>query len=135
MSAQPPSWVGDYIGREFDRSSWHCWELCRAVAAKHLGMEWPSFDWADGAQHGREIREQSLNWQRLCLREEFLTGWRGEALGDIAVIRIGTVAGHVGMIVAPNRMIHVEEDHPTSLVEIRSQSWRLRVEGVYRWIG
>ena len=135
MSKHPPPWVSHYIGRPFDPSSWHCWELCRQLAADHLGMNWPSFAWAEGDARAAEIHRQSSLWREIFNRDMFLNGAGGETLGDVAVIRQGRWCGHVGMVVADGLVIHVEGGMGTALIKMRSAEWRRRIEGVYRWIG
>lgn len=134
-----PEWIADYIGREYHVDDWNCWTLCRTLAKKHLGVsDWPAFDFMspnDRQGVSSLIRAESgQNWVEVMNASLFRQGERGERLGDIAVLRIGMWGSHTALVVGPNKMMHVAEDVPTCVVEMRGHDWKQRVLGVYRWI-
>lgn len=136
---QPPAWIAEYIGREYDAMSWNCWTLCRELASTHLSLpKWPPYDFMDPADRNGVsslmLAEARLSWREILDNAALKQGGRGESLGDIAILRYGHWSSHAALIVAPNKMLHVDEGTPTCIAEMRSQAWRDRVTGVYRWI-
>lgn len=130
-----PTWVADYIGEPYDALCWNCWTLVREIADRHLGMALPAFDRIEAGARpevAKTIATESDRWQTVLTRDEIIAGMKGEVLGDVAVIRYGTYASHVGLVIAPSLMLHVDEGNPTHIANIRSAVWKRRIEGIFR---
>ncbi|MDG4603753.1 MAG: NlpC/P60 family protein [Defluviicoccus sp.] len=141
----PPPWVEPYIGIPFadlgrDREGCDCWGLVRLMLAEQTGLSLPSYATSYGSEGnveavGREITsaERSGAWLPvLPCRERAL---------DVAELLLPViVAGqtrlaplHVGLVVAPGWLIHVERATAAVLVRYREdQSLRRRLAGFWR---
>lgn len=131
-----PAWVADYVGLPFkekgrDRSGVDCWGLVRLVLAERFGIEVPSYVEEYGSTKERETigaviaREVQPPWV------EVLPGQ--ERPGDVVLMRRGRHPIHVGLVVAPGRMLHVEEGIEACVEDYRGLAWSRRVVGIWRW--
>lgn len=133
----PPTWTADYIGLPFkekgrDRSGVDCWGLVRLVLGEQWGIALPSYtDHYACALERKEIA-------RLIAGEK--GAWRdvgrgAERPGDVLLIRQVGDECHVGLVVAPGLMLHVEAGIDAALERYDGLKWRPRVVGIYRWAG
>jgi len=109
------------------------------LSSEYLGQrDWPGYDFMSPDDYQGVSRlmssEANQNWQEIMSAALFRQGERGEALGDIAVLRYGQWASHAALVVAPNKMLHVDKNTPTTIVEMRGLSWVNRITGIYRWV-
>ena len=143
MSADLPAWLDTYIGIPFaehgrDRAGCDCFGLFRMILAERAGLELPAFSGAyestrDGptiegllAAHGGDWREVAAGSERL-FDGILLTGFFRAA----GVTRRADM--HVGLVVAPAWMVHVEREVDTCRVNYRKHAGiRHRVIGFYR---
>jgi len=126
-----PAWVSEYIGIPFaghgrDRNGCDCWGLVRLVLAEQFGISVPSYDAAYSdccsSEVGPHIDRVASEWQQV-----------DPALpGDVVVMRITGRPWHVGLVIAPGRMLHVERGLDACQERFDGQHWRNRIVGIYR---
>ena len=129
-----PAWVADYIGIPFvehgrDRNSWDCWGCVRLILDERFGIPLPSYagaypDTTAAAELGRLIRAEMTPWREV-------TGH--ERAGDVALLRVRGAPMHVGLVVAPGVMLHVEQGIDSMLERYDGPRWVKRLCGVYRY--
>jgi cell wall-associated NlpC family hydrolase len=118
-------------GRGFDGCD--CWGLVRLVFRETRGVDLPSF--ADGyvcASDAKAVAD--LIAGRLQPWDELPPGV--ETTGDVLLMRRGSSACHVGLVVEPGKVLHVSADSIASRVERYRNGLRgHRVVGRYRYRG
>ena len=132
-----PHWVTPYIGLPFkphgrDRNGVDCWGLVRLVLAERFAVNLPSY--ADGYGSTEDARDIG----RLIRGE--LNPWRpvpsgAEQPGDVVLLRLMNQPMHVGLVVDPGWMLHIEEGIDACLERYDGARWRQRVLGLYRYGG
>jgi len=132
-----PDWVADYVGLPFrahgrDRGGVDCWGLVRLVLAERFGLALPSYVGGyagveDAEDIGRLIRGEMGPWR------EIPAG--GERAGDVVLMRLMNQPMHIGVVVAPGWMLHIEEGIDACLDRYDGARWRRRVLGIYRHVG
>jgi len=152
----PPAWARQYVGlpyRDFgrDRSGVDCWGGARLVAREQFGLEVPSYVGAyAGVGCGPTLAAAAERRALAALiAGEAAAGWRalwrrasgvpfaaaGEIPGDFLLMRQGGVPCHVGIVIAPGWMLHVERGLDMALDEYRRPHRAPSLEGVYRYGG
>lgn len=142
MSQRPatiPGWVEKYIGvpwREGGRSpdGCDCWGLYVLVLEREFGIRVPRYDsiyWSKQSplKALRAIREGEMSGQWEVVPDGM------ERPGDGILLLIDRQPIHVGVIVVPGRMLHIEEGVDAYLDEYRSMKWEHRRRGIYRFKG
>ncbi|MCG5247987.1 NlpC/P60 family protein [Methylorubrum extorquens] len=131
-------WSEPYIGlpwqdRGLARDGVACWGLARLVYAEVLGLAVPDYAaevasldnrakvatvYADGTMLGpwRSVPESEAR--------EF----------DILVFRRAGLDAHVGIVVAPGRMLHITSGQDSAIVSYADGRWAPRISGVYRHV-
>lgn len=156
---QPPAWADDYTGLPWknggrDRAGLDCWGLVRLVAAERFGATLPAYDetvWREekrrrdqcesNAELGAFIRGERLkNWTTAweaasAAAGEPLGGPEGARAGDVILIRNLGAGIHMGIVVAPGHMLHIEEGIEAVCVPYDVAGTARRVIGFYRWEG
>jgi cell wall-associated NlpC family hydrolase len=141
-----PAWVAGYIGIPFvergrGRDGADCWGLARMIWAERFGLDLASFDGAyetteEGEAIGRALTERGTEtpeWLEVAPGAEragdgvLMTGFY-RADGALAKAPI-----HVGVVVAPGALIHIERGTDAALGRYRDDR-RLarRVVGFWR---
>lgn len=122
-------WTGRYVGRPFGEGAGEvtCWALLRAVYAEQLGVDLPAYGEIGAADLLRVARamerdKDSDPWREVVEPRAF----------DVAVMRRRKVAGHVGVMVDPNRVLHVERATSACIEDVRDWSIRHRLIGFRR---
>lgn len=144
--SQIPAWVAEYIGLPWqpkgrDRGGVDCWGLAWLVAAERFGLTLPLYlAGYDGAARadvediGRLVAAELGPWRPIVAPDP-ATGalaFGAERPGDFLLIRQHGHACHVGIVVAPGWMLHIEEGIDSVTVDYDGRVWRRRVVGVYR---
>ena len=100
------TWWADYIGLPFkergrDRDGCDCWGLVRMVYAEQLGIELPTLDGyvsvRDGQWIGPQLEKALPDWEP-CEPEAFA----------VPLFRFSGGKLHVGIVVDPIHMLHIE---------------------------
>lgn len=131
-----PAWVAQYVGVPFldhgrDPQGWDCYGVVHYVLRTHFGIEIPSYA---EAYHTTTDRDEIA----ALLRDEIRTPWRPVNLaearpGDALVFRIEGAVGHVALLIAPGRFLHVDRQIATVIDRLDHPRWTRRLCGVYRY--
>ena len=130
-----PDWVADYIGLPFrehgrDRSGTDCWGLVVLIAAERFHIRLPSYvagyaSTRDADDIGRLVRGQMDLWREVARDHE--------QPGDVVLMRLMNQPMHVGVVVTPGWMLHIEEGIDACLERYDGAKWQRRVIGIYRY--
>ncbi len=151
---EPPAWADAYIGLQYadggrGPEAYDCWGLLRLVSGERFGIALPAYDgivWrsylsraeqveADEAVKAFMLAERDVRWSPVWLAtgsppEEPLGGRRIRP-GDGVLMRAAPL--HVGIVVAPGWMLHIEEGSNSTCAPYDDIRWGRRVIGFYRW--
>lgn len=135
-----PKWVDQYIGIEFSekgmtRDGLNCWGLVRLILREQFHVR----GLPDYAEHYAGTRdtdalarlfsdESEKDWVRIGGPGDL----RGVGIGDVPLYRVGRMPSHVGLIVAPATMIHIEQGIDSVLTPFSGLEWGRRLLGVFR---
>jgi cell wall-associated NlpC family hydrolase len=131
---EPPKWVNQYIGIEFNEfgrtpdEGFDCWGLCRWIWKEHYGIDVPRYDEdyeqiANYSEVGNAVKDGIADqWQQVDDIQE----------GDGVVLRLNNYPMHIGVIVAKNTFLHVYRKIQTSIARLDSLQWDRRIVGFYR---
>lgn len=130
-----PDWCSQYIGipyasggRTSDGAD--CWGLYALVLAEQFGKPLPSYDgplWRKGAcanEVASAALEYAAQFQSVALGQE--------KPGDAIFFRMLGVPLHVGIVVYPGKMLHVEDGIDACVEDYLSFQWRKRIICFYR---
>lgn len=119
-----------YVTRGRDREGLDCWGLVRLAFAELRGIELPSLV-GDYSSHEDRESIAGLIHGELPAWDHISAG--SEKTFDGVLMRSGRQACHIGLVVSPGKLLHVE-DKRLSVVEPYG-AWRLahRVIGFYRY--
>jgi cell wall-associated NlpC family hydrolase len=112
-------------GREF--TGWDCWGLILLAFRQCFGLELPDLATVsalNSSQVGRLFTAHSRQWQ------EVVPG--RERPGDVALLRRGRWPCHVGLVVQPGLMLHVDPENGTCIEFFRQGALAPRLVGIYR---
>lgn len=151
----PPAWADGYVGLPWEnggraRTGLDCWGLHRLIKAEQFGQTLPEYKdvvWtpcarsADQAESNRDLEafmegERLKGWSTVwevagSSPDEALGGGR-IAPGDLIWIRNIGARMHIGTVVAPGWMLHVEEGIDSVCVPYDRSDFERRVMGFYR---
>ena len=140
-----PDWACQYIGIPFvehgrDHEGCDCWGLYRLIMAEQYGLDLPSlgetYDKSNRAEAAHSIRNNGTstdNWLELPQG--------AEKLSDLLLMtgmyhadgRWHKAEMHVGFVITPGVILHIEQGKDSVLGEYRSDRRLInRVRGVYR---
>ncbi len=110
---------------EFD-----CWGLCRWVLKKAWKIDLPSYE--DCYLHCQcpktvtaAIAAEIHKWQRVDKPRP----------GDLVLFDLFGVAKHIGVVVEPNRFLHIRRKTRSVVESLEHLIWKQRIEGFYRHAG
>jgi len=148
-----PPWVRRYVGvpfaaSGFDFDGWHCWGLVWRAFHDEKAIDLPRhgpLSASDILAAARAIRSAKAlpPWQAVALpgdgepNEAFARrvrrGFHARAF-DVATMFDGDAAreSHVGLMIGPRRLIHVEERAGTVKADLLDPSIAWRLTGIYR---
>lgn len=126
-------WSASYIGipykaRGRTRDGLDCWGLLRLVYADRLGITLPAYtdapDAAERAETGALITREAASWW---------TRVQDPVPMDAVLFRVAGWPTHVGVVVAPGRMLHVARDDAAKVESWQVPLWSRRLHGFYRY--
>ncbi len=121
-----------------DRDGWDCWGLVRRAHFEITGKALPDFLDEYDSPFDRETVEGLIQANTWRFRPVPAVAMR--AL-DVAVLRIGGDECHVGLVIRPGQMLHVDRNVATCVEPLRSPRWRRRCleadrpAGIWRYVG
>lgn len=127
-------WTNRYVGTPYrelgrDASGCDCWGLAVLVYAGELGIELPGYDGDYASVEERaeiaaliEAGKQQPVWQRVIAPRPF----------DIALFRQGKFTSHIGIVCAPERMLHQYGEDCAKIEKYAAPRRHLRLMGFYR---
>lgn len=130
-----PEWAADYVGLPYEaggrtRKGVDCWGLINLVWAEQLGGPLPNYEGAVWRGPGDSAA--------VALGADVYAGHYvevepgAERLGDGLLLRMRGLPLHVGMVIAPGWMLHIEEGCNACLEPYRALRWGSRIMGIYR---
>ena len=130
-----PKWCNDYVGMPFvdrgrDKSGCDCWGLVRLVLHERFNIAVKCFadDYRD-AKDGDSI-------SKICVTEKELWSKVDKPkAGDVILLLIKGLPWHIGIVVDPPWMLHVERGADAVMEKYDNLMWRNRIEGFYRYAG
>ena len=136
MGVDLPAWAGAYVGIPFkthgrDRSGLDCWGLIELVQREQLGGHWPQYegaDWFAGQSPEVVATDAVIHTTHFTRLPE-----GQEQMGDGILIRMRGFPFHVGLVLAPGRMLHTTEEAGSVIENYRSMLWTHRMMGFYRY--
>ena len=126
-------WVADYIGIPYlehgrDRAGCDCWGLVRLVLAEQFGRNLPDL----GDEYGpveADLTSRLIDSTKPLVEADQVRAWKP---GDIAVVKVLGIPSHVGVVVGPWHMLHVQRGTAAHVARLDSAKYVHRLEGVYR---
>lgn len=124
-----------YVGlpwKEKGRSpdGFDCWGLLAFVYAQELEVDLPSYHDRYVTTADRKALAALINGE-LGPWEEIKSGH--EQAFDVVLMREGGDPRHVGLVVEPGRLLHIERDCDSVIARYRAGSFRHRIVGFYRY--
>lgn len=136
MADAVPIWVAKYIGIQFKErgrslEGCDCWGLLRVVWQQQFGITFRSM--SEGYKDTTDLKSINKLYDEERTSDEWVKVKPGkEQLGDCVVFRIRGVASHVGMVIVPGKMLHIEKGANSCYVPYNNLSWKNRIEAFYR---
>lgn len=129
-------WANDYVGIPFkwhasDRDGCSCWGLIRLVAKDIWGRELPRHD-----EMGRRAENGEMSpvpYMDGFYEIDVKDAAEGDLLHMWAIYKRRKLPMHVGLVVEPGKVLHIEEGHGSVIVDYRKQPMNRRVIGAYRF--
>lgn len=122
------SWSNAYLG--LTEADCHCWALVVRVYARELGVTVPDYGGhACGPEEHREIAAVIERDAGGGTWNELPTATARQAF-DVALFRRGAIRQHVGILITPQRMLHM--DRRAVIAPVDRDPWGKRLMGVYR---
>lgn len=124
-------WIADYIGLPFkehgrDRNGCDCWGLVCCTYREQLGIELPLYT---DYQHTKDPAISHL----IVAGSQLWSGVINPRPFDVAVFNIYGRPMHVGLVVSPGRMLHIERGIDACIQDYTGHAWGKRLEGIYRY--
>ncbi|MGD9767976.1 MAG: hypothetical protein AB7U62_10045 [Pseudolabrys sp.] len=148
-----PAWTDSYVGIPFldrgaTRDGCNCYGLVRLVLQERAGIALPTYSAVSATAVLAAARAFSRAkllppWQPVAVRgpdepsDVFLRHARSRiAAMDLVLMtrrgRAAEVDGHIGIMVTPQLLLHVEESCDAVVIPLDEPSVRERVNGIYR---
>ncbi len=134
-----PPWVKRYVGTPWRPPQWTCWQLVRTVYREQWGVALPAFSGLGDAISKEEARlieatihQEHMDWRCVVSGEAFREGDRAHDVGDVVVLNQMGRDSHVGVMVSPTRVLHVQATANTHVTDLMRMEWISRVTGIYR---
>jgi cell wall-associated NlpC family hydrolase len=116
-----------FVDRGRTPSGWDCWGLIVNAYQECYGIVVPGYEnisALDSREAGQMIDQQKKLWVEIPIGKEHP--------GDVIVLRHGTWPCHVGLIVKPGFMLHVDLRIDTCVEAYNTAIWKTQVIGIYR---
>ena len=127
-----PEWVNKYVGIPFlehgrSHAGVDCYGLVKLIYNERFGLIIPSYDndyetVMDGDGIQNIITRARRSWEAVS----------DARLGDVVLFHLMRNQRHVGMVVEPGTMIHVERGADTVVERYDRMAWNRTLRGIYR---
>ena len=130
-------WTVGYIGLPWQvggltREGIACWGLARLVYAERLGVAVPDYA-ADVLSIEERAEVAAVFAEGTSEAGPWVAVPSGEVREyDILVFRRAGLAQHVGIASGGGRMLHIDKDQESCLVDYTGGRWAPRLAGIYR---
>lgn len=130
-----PAYVANYIGARYEDSgeppkSFNCWQLFAHIQRCERGVVLPDYDGPVWSGRGALAAMQDAAETFAARFSEIEAG--SEREGDAVLLRLAGAPIHIGLIVAPGWMLHVNKDIDGCVEDLSQPHWRNRIVGFYR---
>jgi cell wall-associated NlpC family hydrolase len=131
-----PSWATQYVGAPYvaggrTLDGVDCWGLLNLVWAEQMGVQLPAYE---GALYHDQSSTEAVAQDAVAFASHYAPVTPGrEQLGDGILIRMRGAPLHVGMVLAPGVMLHVEEGANAVIERYDGFRWAKRIVGFYRY--
>lgn len=124
-----PAWVARYIGLPFalggrGPDAYDCWGLVRLVLAEQFGVQVPAYD---RYQPDAGVTELAHYMAGLLWPPALAISREQGRPGDVALIPMAGALCHVGVMVAPDTLLHTHAGADSGLARLDRQPWRARM--------
>lgn len=129
-------WSASYVGlpwraRGRDRSGVDCYGLVRLVVWERAGLALESY--AEGYVTAKERAELDALIAGARGARPWVEIAPGDERGfDIALFRVGRALCHIGVVVEPGLVLHVDDGHDSEIIRYRESAWASRLAGFQR---
>ena len=131
-----PLWVNNYKGIRYlfrgrsREEGLDCWGLTRLIMLEQFDIELPSYDTDyESVRQAALMRDVSVreqeSWTRIDAGQE--------RAGDLILIRMQGQPIHVGVVIGGGRFVHIYSGIDVTHDRYRSQRWKDRICGFYRY--
>lgn len=130
-----PAYVANYIGAPYEDEgappkSFNCWQLFAHIQRCERGVKLPDYDgpvWAGKAgladmRAAAEAFADRFRDVNACEAQE----------GDAILLRLQGAPIHIGLVVAPGWMLHINKGIDACVESYRAPHWTHRITGFYR---
>jgi lipoprotein Spr len=141
MGCEFPQWVSAYVGLPFkergrDHNGVDCWGLVALILRDVFGLDVPSYadeyvSTTDCKILSDLIKREADSWWPIAFTDA--------REGDVVILRVASAntrekiyATHVGVVIKPGWMIHIERGIDAVLEQYTRPRWGNRVVGIYR---
>ncbi|MDB5574979.1 MAG: phage tail assembly protein [Bradyrhizobium sp.] len=133
---KPLHWSAGYVGIPFAelgraRDGADCWGLACLVYAEQLGITLPTYDGLYSSIAERAEIAALINGA-VSVPGIWTDAREAPDEFDVAVFRRGRLGSHVGLLIAPGRMLHMPEDGSARIEDYTVPRWASKLAGVYR---
>ena len=136
-----PIWVGEYVGIPFkvrgrEANGCDCWGLVRLVLRERYEIDAPSLSdqyetISDRQQISQILNGEASGWQKIMMDDarpgDVITMYRVDPQTRTRV------ECHVGVVIAPGWMLHIERDVNSSREEYTGRRHMNQIANFYRW--
>ena len=124
-----------YIGIPFkafgrDSHGLDCWGLVRLIYKHKLDIDLPSYI---NEYDGIEDRDKIAKAMEKHAYEWLEISSGNEQIFDVILMRIRGLPIHVGIVIAPGRMLHILSNMNVCLERYNTTLWHKRIQGFYRY--
>lgn len=119
-----------YIDRGRDILGCDCWGLARLVTEKLRGITLPSFSEEYETSEDLEAVDELIRGK---MQPWDIVPKGHEQKFDFALIREGRLPSHIGVVTAPDRVLHIEKGSTSRIERYKSGPLKFRLVGFYRF--
>lgn len=127
MTINPAPYLGMPFADHGRGPAFDCWGLVRHVLQLERGITLPDY----GGSYPSHRDHASV---AAAIRQGAVTGWARHDAASVGAVVVFNIVGrpwHVGLVVAPDRFLHIPEGETSCVERLSSPMWARRIEGFY----